>query len=104
MPDAEKIVYRLKIPADLLWFKGHFPGSPILPGVVQLEWVIYFARQHFVLAPKLSAVEQLKFQMIIEPDAEVTLSFYYSTGEGSLSFSYESSVGRHSSGRIRFIA
>ena len=51
MPDGkegQKLVYtkelpgttvkaHYKIPADLHILKGHFPGNPILPGVIQLE-------------------------------------------------------------------
>ena len=27
----------LKLEPELLWFEGHFPGQPILPGVAQLH-------------------------------------------------------------------
>lgn len=34
---------RLELPEDLVWFKGHFPKKALLPGVVQLRWVLHFA-------------------------------------------------------------
>jgi 3-hydroxymyristoyl/3-hydroxydecanoyl-(acyl carrier protein) dehydratase len=39
--------YRLRVPPTLEHFRGHFPGFPILPGVVQLDWAVRFGRLHF---------------------------------------------------------
>lgn len=33
----------LALPEDLVWFEGHFPKKALLPGVVQLRWVLYYA-------------------------------------------------------------
>ncbi len=33
----------LNLPEDLVWFEGHFPKKALLPGVVQLRWVLYYA-------------------------------------------------------------
>ncbi len=33
----------LELPEDLVWFEGHFPKKALLPGVVQLRWVLHYA-------------------------------------------------------------
>jgi 3-hydroxyacyl-[acyl-carrier-protein] dehydratase len=42
----------LQIPIDHAAFAGHFPGTPIVPGVVLLDAVVHAARAH--LAPPLT--------------------------------------------------
>ena len=90
----------LAIPSDLECFDGHFPGAPVVPGVVQLEWAIEHARRCFALANVVAGMEVLKFQQVIGPSAEVTLALEYSARSGKVHFSFESERGRHSSGRI----
>lgn len=90
----------LVIPPDLEWFDGHFPGAPVVPGVVQLKWAIEHARRCFAISGAVKGIEVLKFQRVINPHTEVTLTLDYSTPRGQVRFSYESAHGRHSSGRI----
>jgi 3-hydroxymyristoyl/3-hydroxydecanoyl-(acyl carrier protein) dehydratase len=103
---AQHAVLELTAPSDLFYFDGHFPGKPILAGVVQIDWVISCGRQCFDLPPVFLGIHALKFQRIIAPERPFTLELVHepgkSTGKSSLSFKITSQVGTHSSGRLLF--
>ena len=90
----------LAISPDLDCLDGHFPGAPIVPGVVQVKWAIEQAQRCFALPDAVIGMEVLKFQRVISPGTEVALSLDYSAHNGKVRFSFESDQGRHSSGRI----
>lgn len=90
----------LKVPEDLLYFDGHFDQSPILPGVVQLQWAEEYAREHFQLTGDFMRLEALKFQKIATPGIFLTLDLSFSEKNKKIVFKYTSSIGQHASGRI----
>ena len=50
------------MPPGLAHFAGHFPGLPILPGVVQLDWAMRLAaEQCFGCAHRVASIDRLKF-------------------------------------------
>jgi acyl-CoA synthetase (AMP-forming)/AMP-acid ligase II len=66
--------FEVKIDPGLRWFRGHFAGFPLLPGVVQLEVIV--AAQIRRSWPELGAVRrlsQLKFRKPIRPGDELVL-------------------------------
>ena len=48
---------------------GHFPGDPIVPGVVLLDYVSEFIKQH-VPECTVSMISQAKFHQPLRPDEE----------------------------------
>ncbi|HEV7799798.1 MAG TPA: hypothetical protein VGP15_01860 [Burkholderiales bacterium] len=106
--DAGATVLELAIAAELLAFDGHYPGNPILPGVVQVDWAIRLAREAFGAATgraywdAFAGIEQLKFHQLIRPGERLALRLELKAAEGKLAFSYEGAEGRKSSGQIRF--
>jgi acyl-coenzyme A synthetase/AMP-(fatty) acid ligase len=99
---AQRAVLELTAPSDLFYFDGHFPGMPILAGVVQIDWVIACGRQYFDLPPVFRGIRALKFQRIIAPEKPFTLELVHEPGKSSLSFKITSRVGTHTSGRLLF--
>lgn len=97
-----RAVFELTIPPNLFYFEGHFPNTPILPGVVQIDWAITFGRKAFELPPLFRGIQALKFQHIIQPDMIILLELQYDATKTTLSFRLYSSAGQHSSGRILF--
>jgi 3-hydroxyacyl-[acyl-carrier-protein] dehydratase len=90
----------LVVPNDLEYFDGHFPGVPVVPGVVQLKWAIEAARRCLAISGAVTRMEVLKFQRVMGPGAEVQLALEYSAETQKLYFSFDSDQARYSSGRI----
>ncbi len=78
----------LEIGAGLLWFLGHFPGHPILPGVVQLDWAAHFARTELGLSLPAAQEFQIKFKAVIRPGDRVALALRHEAAKGRLAFEY----------------
>ena len=91
--------YRLQLPAELWCFDGHFPGQPVLAGVVQIHWAIGFGREHWPQLGEFKALEAVKFQQLIPEGREVNLELRFDADREKLHFWYNSDDGTHSSGR-----
>ena len=94
----------LKIPQNLECFKGHFPGQPVLPGVIQSHWAVSLSKQLFSIEEEFSSLENLKFTMMILPETDLTLKLVYvKTSEfSSVNFSYAANEQQYSQGKIKF--
>ena len=100
--DESQVELQLLIPKDLDYFTGHFPGAPILAGVVQLHWAVEYAKKYFSLTElDVQNIEVLKFQVVIIPGQKLNLTFTRKASNKVL-FSYASDKGQHASGRIVF--
>jgi 3-hydroxymyristoyl/3-hydroxydecanoyl-(acyl carrier protein) dehydratase len=97
-PTAE-IVFT--VPADLDYLRGHFPGVPVVPGVVQIKWALAFARSRLGVAGEFTGMEQLKFNKVMTPGVAVTLALEHRADEGKLRFTFGSGETRYSSGYLR---
>jgi 3-hydroxymyristoyl/3-hydroxydecanoyl-(acyl carrier protein) dehydratase len=98
----DKARLQLLLPPALIYFQGHFPSSPILPGVVQLGWAIQYARELFPLQGEFNAMEALKFQQVLQPGDRPSLELEFKAPKNSVFFRYLSERGRHSSGSLIF--
>ena len=49
-------------------YKGHFPGHPVTPGVIQMQIVHELLEDHFSEKLKLIGVSQCKFLKILNPN------------------------------------
>ncbi len=98
----DRVELSLVIPETLLYFRGHFPGFAILPGVVQLDWAIHYGAQYFALGAVCAGTVRIKFRKPIRPNHRVTLSLKHVRSRNSIQFDYTDADGACSSGQVGF--
>ncbi len=94
--------FRLQVPEHHPAFAGHFPGHPVLPGVVQVDWAIRLGQATFGDLGTFARITQLKFLRPIGPSDSITLVLSHDPERRLLAFSYEGDEGRRSSGTVGF--
>jgi hypothetical protein len=99
--DASSHRLLLDITKDLCWFDGHFPGNPILAGVVQLHLAVLVSRWLFGLNGYPQEISRLKFQRLVVPPRTVELELK-ETQPALIRFRYIGEGSEHSQGRLQF--
>lgn len=89
-----------RLPPELAYFEGHFPGHPLLPGFVQLDWVLGFAQRSLGCRAAPIAFEALKFRSPLVPGEAFTLAI--DGGPDRVGFEFRCGERVVSSGRVRF--
>jgi 3-hydroxymyristoyl/3-hydroxydecanoyl-(acyl carrier protein) dehydratase len=98
--EQDQHLFTLHVPLDLACFSGHFPKTPVLPGVVQVDWAIALASELLPGQRRFAGMEVLKFQQLVRPGDEVLLSLRWDSERGKLYFAYTCAGQACSSGRI----
>jgi acyl-coenzyme A synthetase/AMP-(fatty) acid ligase/3-hydroxymyristoyl/3-hydroxydecanoyl-(acyl carrier protein) dehydratase len=99
----DELRLELIVPLDLAHFPGHFPGTPILPGVVQVDWAMNLAQRLMDLPPRFAGMEVLKFQQLVRPGDRISLTLRFDPERSKLHFAYRNGEAACSSGRILLV-
>jgi acyl-coenzyme A synthetase/AMP-(fatty) acid ligase/3-hydroxymyristoyl/3-hydroxydecanoyl-(acyl carrier protein) dehydratase len=98
---ASEIVREVSVPEDLVFLEGHFEGFPVVPGVVQVGWVLEAAQAALGEAPRLAAVENLKFKELLLPGQRFRLEVEWTPARDLLRFRLAAQERVFSTGRLR---
>ncbi|QQC63819.1 AMP-binding protein [Paraburkholderia ginsengisoli] len=85
---GDKLHYELRVPPTLVHFAGHFPGLPILPGVVQVDWAVRLAADHVPAVRAVASIDRLKFMAPVSPGAVLRLTLAHDAARRRVQFAY----------------
>ena len=100
-----------QVPTHSTIFEGHFPGYPILPGVLLIESMaqaggnLILVLEDFARMPFLAQVEQAKLRRFVEPGTDLTVSaslVHLGSGYAVTRGRVESASGTVAEAEIRF--
>ena len=77
--DAESLTAEARVPEASPVFEGHFPGHPLVPGVLLVETIaqasgyLLLRRSGFARMPFLASVKEAKLRSFVGPGAVLTV-------------------------------
>ncbi|WP_165385305.1 AMP-binding protein [Pandoraea sp. XY-2] len=105
------VVMSLRVPPELAHFNGHFPGLPLLPGVVLIDWATRFAAAHasqdaarhgWAVTP--TSLHQVKFSAPVLPGTHFDLTLTFDTSRRRVHYAYEGARGTAATGYLVYAA
>lgn len=100
--DERGLSCELRVPYDLPVFRGHFPGRPIVPGVMQVGWAVTLSRDHGLVEGPLTGIPAAKFNRIVRPGMRLVARLERGAQPGQAQFEYTSGGAAVATGKLQF--
>jgi 3-hydroxymyristoyl/3-hydroxydecanoyl-(acyl carrier protein) dehydratase len=79
-----RICIPFQIPEQHACYSGHFPGNPIVPGALLLQWLLAQVRDSIDAGDDITAVSSAKFIASLKPGDHCEFQFDYQPGDRKL--------------------
>jgi len=86
--DEQTAEIAMSLELEWIWFDGHFPERPVLPGIAQVHLASQWAEHLWSWRPNGANLAQLKFRQILRPGDEVRLALSRDAAQERLTFAY----------------
>lgn len=100
--DGDDDVFEFVVPRDLAYFDGHYDAFPLVPGAVQIHWVMSTLSRHLGGPVSAERMEAIKFKSVLRPAQEFCMRLHIEGSRVSFTLAHEERV--FSSGRITLAA
>lgn len=67
-PHSDGYTISGRVPLDLVFLKDHFANFPLVPGVVELQWITDNIRAFFPQPIRITCFDKLKYQHFLRPN------------------------------------
>ena len=101
-PAVTRAQVSLRIPRSLPCLPGHFESAPVVPGVVQIDWAVHFARQLLNVPGEFAGMENIKFKQLLVPEEQAELELTFDCEKQRLAYRFFWQADEFSSGRLSF--
>lgn len=101
---ADRGEFEVHVGADCAYFRGHFDGRPVLPGVAQLELLEDLAGRVLGAPVWIREVERVRFRSAIVPEDRLRVDLRLDAERGRLRFSISRGGERATDGVARVAA
>jgi 3-hydroxyacyl-[acyl-carrier-protein] dehydratase len=88
---GKRVVARRRVAADDWWFAGHFPGRPVMPGVLIVEAMAQAGAVAVLIEEAnrgkiafFAGIDDCRFKRIVEPGEVLTLTCEIDTVRGPI--------------------
>lgn len=92
-------VIRYTVPEDHPAFAGHFPGRPILPGVVLLDWTLQAIADSSGVVLQNCTINSVKFLSPAKPGDMLTIALNH-LENGTIRFDISTASDKIASGSV----
>jgi 3-hydroxymyristoyl/3-hydroxydecanoyl-(acyl carrier protein) dehydratase len=99
---AGACVVELWVSPTVPFFAGHFVGQPILPGVVQIDWLVWLCHAVLGIEAGFAGLEGVKFRRVISPDSRLRVSLQHDAASRRTSYEIMRAEQTCASGHIRW--